>query len=333
MKTYLILFLAAILLIGCVQVPGQKTGTGSGQAAGTGTGQGASGSGAASGTAAGSGSDSGSGAAGGTGTTTNPGSSGSGEGASGSSSGTTSSGSGSSGSGSGSSEPTGTVSNLKSEEMSFKSFGWNISGTLYKADSTTPRKAVILIPMRGKTRDSYPQSFVSDIHDKIPETVVLALDMRGHGKSVNLGTYDSFQTEDYKAMKDDIVTAKKTLKDKYPTLERFYLVGASIGSSAAILAAQQDSDFGKVVMISPGMEYQGVKIERAVKDYIMPVLAVASANDRDAYNTALWVYSTSGSAQREKKIYEGLSAHGTDIFGQEGSDTPLSSVITNFLKQ
>jgi len=331
MKTYLILFLAAILLIGCVQLPGQKAGTQSGQTGGSaGTNQSASGSGATAGTTAGSGSDAGSGTTAGTGTTsgtgtaTNPGSSGSGTGTAAS---------GTSGSGSETSGSTGAASSLQSEEISFKSFGWNISGTVYKADSNTPRKAVILIPMLGKTRDSYPQSFVSDIHDKIPETVVLALDMRGHGKSTNLGTYDSFQTEDYKAMKDDLATAKKTLKNKYPTIEKFYLVGASVGSTAAILAAQQDSDFGKVVMISPGMDYQGVSIERAVKDYIMPVLAVASSNDRDAYNTALWVYSTSGSAQREKKIYEGLSAHGTDIFGQEGSDTPLSTVITNFLKQ
>ncbi len=229
---------------------------------------------------------------------------------------------------SGAAAPTGPAS----MEMSYISLGWNISGTLYKASTNTPTKAVILVPMRGFTRDSYPISFITDILGKMDNTIVFAIDPRGTGKSTNLGNYQSFTTDDYRASADDIITARTALRNVYPTLDTFYVVGASMGSSAAILAANKDNRLSKVVMISPGRSYEGVSIDRAVSDYMQPVLAVASSGDTDAATAAQWVYSTESSPQKQVKIYRGTSAHGTDIFGQEGSDTPLSSVITDFLK-
>ncbi|MFH1685105.1 MAG: alpha/beta hydrolase [Candidatus Micrarchaeota archaeon] len=225
-------------------------------------------------------------------------------------------------------EPAPEESSLNSEEIMYRSSGWEIYGTLYtsKTDKYNPEKAVILVPMLGQTRDSYPQSFVESIHNNLPDAVIITIDPRGHGKSTNFGNWDQFGLTEFKGMALDITEIRPYLKTKYPTIDYLYVVGASMGSSAAILAAKQDSDIVKLAMISPGMEYHDVKIASALDDYVHPLFLATSRND---------YYSASAVSEIEEdisskttvKIYEG-SNHGTDLF--EG--TTLESDLIAFLK-
>ncbi len=225
-------------------------------------------------------------------------------------------------------EPAPEESSLNSEEIMYRSSGWEIYGTLYasKADKYNPEKAVILVPMLGQTRDSYPQSLVESIHNEIPDAVVITLDPRGHGKSTNFGTWDQFGLTEFKGMAVDITEIRPYLKTKYPTIDYMYVVGASMGSSAAILAAKQDSDIIKLAMISPGMEYHDVKISSALDDYVHPLFLATARND---YYSASAVSEIEAeiSSKTTVKIYEGTS-HGTDLF--EG--TTLESDLIEFLK-
>jgi pimeloyl-ACP methyl ester carboxylesterase len=225
------------------------------------------------------------------------------------------------------------ATSLKSEEVSYLAGAWRIYGTLYDSKDKTPAKAVILLHQLGKTRDSYPVSFIESLHEHIPDALVLAIDMRGHGESTNLGTWQSFDTSLYRDMKTDILSAKKNLfEPNYPNVEEYYVVGASIGSTAALNAAAQEKMITKVVMISPGMEYKGVDITDSADEYRHSLLLVASSSDSYSVQAVNEIDALSSSPGTATKIYTG-SAHGTDLFDATKDDSePLSAAIVDFLK-
>ncbi len=225
-------------------------------------------------------------------------------------------------------EPAPEESSLNSKEIMYRSSGWEIYGTLYtsKTDKYNPELAVILVPMLGEDRSSYPQSFVESIHNELPDAVVITLDPRGHGKSTNFGTWNEFGITEFKGMGSDIKEAREYLRDEYPTIDYVYVVGASIGSTAGILATKQESDITKLAMISPGMEYRDVKIATAVDDYIQPLFLATARNDYYSASAVSEIEEES-SSKTTVKIYEG-SEHGTDLF--EG--TNLESDLIEFLK-
>jgi len=227
-------------------------------------------------------------------------------------------------------QPSGT--SLESKEISYSSGAWKIYGTLYPSVNKVPTRAILLLPQLGKTRDSYPASFIESLHAQFPESVVIALDMRGHGKSTNLGTYQGFDTAAYKDMKTDVLSVKEYVEPNYPDLESYYVVGASMGSTAAILAGAQESRIHKIVMISPGMEYQGVSIERPCEDYQHDVLTVSSSGDSYSVQSASQIVSIRGTAHTVVKTYPG-SSHGTDMFETtEDEPEPMTAAIVEFLK-
>lgn len=223
---------------------------------------------------------------------------------------------------------------IKNKEISYKSGAWKIYGTLYESQSKTPTKAIILLPMLNETRESYPISFIESLHNQLPDSIVIAIDMRGHGKSTNLGTWEKFDTDAYREMKLDIINARtQYIEPNYPNVEKIYVVGASIGSTAAVLAGAQDPYVSKIAMLSPGMEYKGVDISRAVKDdYVHPLLAVATSGDSYSAQAVSQIKSLTPDPQTETRIYPG-PAHGTDMFAAtEGNPEPLSALIVEFLK-
>ncbi|MFH0737357.1 MAG: alpha/beta fold hydrolase [Candidatus Micrarchaeota archaeon] len=307
MNKLLVFFAISVLLFGCVQMPGGST---AGQAGGT------SGGGAQSGGTAGGTAD--------TGTTSQD--SGTQDSSAGQDTGTQDAGTQDSGT-------SGTqITSLKNREISYSSGAWKIYGTLYDSVDKTPKRAIFLIPMLGEARDSYPISFIEKLHDGFPDSLVVAIDPRGHGKSTNLGTWDDFDTAMFKDMKTDILSLRKYLQPAYPNVETFYAVGASMGSSSAIMAGAQEKTINKLVMISPGIEYQGVDITAGAEDYVHPILMVASTGDDYSESSISQIKTISGRPELETKLYPG-TAHGTDLFADTAdSSAPLEDVIVEFLK-
>ncbi len=216
---------------------------------------------------------------------------------------------------------------IESEDITYKAFGWEIHGTLYPAvNKKNPTVGIILVPMLDHDRTSYPASFIEDLHEKMPEALILAIDARGHGESTNLGTWEDFQYEDWIGMGTDVKQAKKYFKDNYPTADEYYVVGASIGSTAAILAGEQENDITKIAMLSPGIEYKGVNIEDEVDNYVHPLFVAYTAGDGYSASSASQINSISSKATLES--YPG-SSHGTDMF----DDTEVSSDLIDFLKK
>jgi len=220
------------------------------------------------------------------------------------------------------------ATSLESEEIVYVSSSWDIHATMYPAQQPSPTKVIMLVPMLGETRDSYPIRFIERLHDEFPQAIVMTIDPRGHGESTNLGTWQDFDTFAFKNMKLDVIDVHKYLQPKIPTIKEYYVIGASIGSTSAINAGAQVKNINKIVMISPG-DYHGVDIDDAVDDYAKPLLVVVGDEDRYSYQKTIEIQS----AAQQTKIYKMESAHGTDLFDatKDGSE-PVEELIIDFLK-
>ncbi len=144
----------------------------------------------------------------------------------------------------------------------------------------------------------------------------IAIDMRAHGDSTvgddQPPRRQDFSREDWLRVTQDIRGAKETLLEHGSDPHNLALVGASLGGTLALSHAMDDWDFHALVMVSPGLDYQGIDAEEAIVEYgNRPSLFVTSRGDS---------YSTM-SAQELKRIAPGQAeireyrgtAHGTDL--------------------
>ena len=121
---------------------------------------------------------------------------------------------------------------------------------------------------------------------------VLIFDARGHGASQKTTggqpvNYQQFVREDWQKMPDDMRTTVDFLVKKYGLKrERIAIGGASLGANAALVYAAQKSEVPAVLLLSPGVEYAGINIDKAYDRYgKRPLLLAASPEDRYAFQT------------------------------------------------
>ncbi|MCI0503650.1 alpha/beta fold hydrolase [Candidatus Micrarchaeota archaeon] len=228
--------------------------------------------------------------------------------------------------------PASQTAGLESQEISYTSGAWKVYGTLYGSASKSPTKCILLLHGLGQTRNAWPASFIGTLHDQFPEAIIVALDMRGHGKSTNLGTYQAFDMAGYKDMKTDVLSVDEAVDPIYPNIGQYYIIGSSMGGTAGLYAAVQDDKYNKLVMISPGMEYQDVDISRPLETYMHDILAVSASGDSYSADSADEILSMRGGTHTEVKRFSG-SEHGTDLFAAtEDANPSLSTAIVQFLK-
>ncbi len=179
-----------------------------------------------------------------------------------------------------------------------------LTGTLYPA---TTNKAVVLLHMLGKTRQSW-NSFAQALQGS--GYTVFAIDLRGHGESIlkNNGRiqFSAFNDQDYNDMTYDVKAAVNYLKDK-----TVYIVGASIGANLALKYAAHDSVIQKIILLSPGLEYHSVNVEQDNLMYTGKMLLVAS-ND-DAYSAeSSKKLAGKNHGNMKLQLYE-TAGHGTNM--------------------
>jgi len=227
------------------------------------------------------------------------------------------------------------LSAIASREVSFTtSDGWKIYGTLYPAKNSKPTIGVVLIPQKGADRSSFGP-LVPALHDALPDADIMAIDTRGSGKSTNLGTSAGFLAGDYRAMSNDVKGATDYFSFYRFISGYYYLVGSSIGSSVAIDYAAQDSGVQKVVMISPGLDYEGVDIKPALTSVRKKVFIVASDADPQSSTDSTTIYSLSNAPVKQLFLYKTVGpAHGTDLFAatEASGEGKLTQKIADWLQ-
>lgn len=159
---------------------------------------------------------------------------------------------------------------------------------------------------------------------------VLAIDLRGHGDSINstkgLLNYKNFSDEEHQASIYDIKAASEFLKKEGFSMENQFLIGASIGANLALQFLSQNQQIKAVALLSPGLNYRGIKIENFLKkEFGDKLLVVIGKEDLQSISSLDLFKNITPSST----IYLlNTKAHGTDLL-----DDSLIEKVIIFLKE
>lgn len=196
--------------------------------------------------------------------------------------------------------------------------GVNIKATYY--DDTEGTTGVVLLHQLGRDRKDWDQ-FAKDL--QAAGYKVMAVDLRGHGDSAL--NWQSFSSSDFNNMIYDVRAAKDFLSAN--GAKKVGIIGASIGGNVALNYGSIDSEILTVVLLSPGLDYKGVKTTESIKEYRGALLTVASEEDVQSANASRQLHSLSPSTTKKLQIYE-EAGHGIDMFKEE----KLHKLLVDWLK-
>jgi alpha-beta hydrolase superfamily lysophospholipase len=214
----------------------------------------------------------------------------------------------------------------RTQRVTFRTIdGALLSGSYYEA-SSKPSRAVILVHMYTRNRRDWDPVATRLAADGI---AALTFDLRGHGESTPAPTEAAAAPL---AMVKDVVAARQFLGTRSDVAhDRVGLAGASLGANLSLLEASTDPSIRAVVLLSPTLDYRGVRIEQAARKFNRPVLLVASREDAYAWRT---VRDLTNPKQKENVNRETLlldqAGHGTAMFARDGS---LIDAIVDFFRR
>jgi alpha-beta hydrolase superfamily lysophospholipase len=194
--------------------------------------------------------------------------------------------------------------------------GVALAATWYEP-SSRPGPAVILVHMLTHTRREW-EAFAQRLSSE--GIGALAIDHRGHGESGH--TAAEGVPADYSAMVQDVRAARRYLAQRSDVQQsRVGVLGASLGANLAVLAASGDASISSLVLLSPSLDYRGLRIEGAARKVTRPVLVVAGDDDPYASRSARDLQKAGG-GPRELLILK-QAGHGTVMFTRDPSLTGL----------
>jgi len=154
----------------------------------------------------------------------------------------------------------------------------------YRPPATSRRLTCVLIHGLGSTRGEW---------DPLIRRLtaagfgVLAYDQRGHGVSTATVTGERVSWRafgppgpgsSWEKLSSDVSAAVSFLSRRGVARDTIVLIGASIGSSAAVLYAAYDRRIPGIVLLSPGWEYQGLLLRDVLPRLAGRRIAVAVAS-------------------------------------------------------
>ncbi len=197
--------------------------------------------------------------------------------------------------------------------------GVTLVGTYY-APAGTAAPGLVLIHMVDGRRTDW-NSLAAILQGQ--GYAVLSLDLRGHGESSG--------TQEWGKMADDVTVAYRFLSGQ-PEVDPAHLalVGASIGANLALNFAASEPAVKSLVLLSPGLDYRGVKTEAAMKAYgARPVLFIASKTDTYAAQSVDALAKLAQGKKQQVQTYEN-AGHGTQMLGQADG---LEDLVLNWLQE
>jgi dienelactone hydrolase len=153
--------------------------------------------------------------------------------------------------------------------------GMTLSGSWHEP-SVRPAPAVILVHMLNRSRRDWDAVASRLASDGIG---ALAIDLRGHGDSHAFVVAP--ETPDYSPLVADVTAARRYLGTRSDVQHsRIGILGASLGANLAVLAAAADPNVTSLALLSPSLDYRGLRIEAALRKFgARPALLVASDDD------------------------------------------------------
>ena len=147
--------------------------------------------------------------------------------------------------------------------------------------------------------------------------LALSFDLRGHGESQRQrdGNLDhrTFTDVQWQDVLLDLRAAKERVLAAGADPDNLFVAGEALGASFALQFAVEDPEIQGVVMLSPGLDYQGIDTVALLQAFTeRPVLLVWAGSDAYAA-TAASTLKRAASGHVEVHSYPG-AAHGTNIF-------------------
>lgn len=144
----------------------------------------------------------------------------------------------------------------------------------------------------------------------------LSIDLRGHGGSASCGgrkaDYRKFTKADWAVVSRDIEAAAGWLRKKGFPGGRLVFCGASIGANLSLKAAAEGAvKPAAVILLSPGMDYAGVRPEVYLSKAPKRVLFAAAEDDPYAWQSAAALAEMAG---RNAYAIDGGRGHGANMF-------------------
>jgi pimeloyl-ACP methyl ester carboxylesterase len=195
--------------------------------------------------------------------------------------------------------------------------GTPLAAMLYES-SPRPAPGVVLVHMFGRSKDDW-----APVALRLQESglTALAVDLRGHGGSGGSRTSLS-------AMAADVRAAVDWLTGHAGVRPGVAIVGASLGASLSALAAAELATVRAVALISPALDYRGLRLDPALgKLGRRPLWLVASTEDPYALRTVRELATVD--TTREQRL-SAARAHGTQLFA---ADPDLTPALVDWLRR
>jgi alpha-beta hydrolase superfamily lysophospholipase len=180
--------------------------------------------------------------------------------------------------------------------------GLELDATFYPGQGEGERPAVLLLHMLNGNRVVWAD-FAAQLNEA--GYSALALDMRGHGTTSG--------SIDWATARDDMTVVWSYLSN-LPNVDanNTAVIGGSIGANMALLTGADVPLVKTAALLSPGLDYRGVKTAEAIVAYgDRPLLIVAS--NEDVYAAESSTTLAENAATPELMLYDG-AGHGTNIF-------------------
>ena len=155
--------------------------------------------------------------------------------------------------------------------VTFRAADGRLLTGLFVEAGTRPAPAVVLVPMLGRPKDDW-----QDVAERLADANIsaLAIDLPALSGPADPG--------ELLAWHRDIGAAVRFLTS-VPAAVRpgaIGVAGASLGANLAVAAAAADTSVRSIALVSPSIDYRGVRIDAALRLYgARPALLMASRHD------------------------------------------------------
>jgi dienelactone hydrolase len=190
--------------------------------------------------------------------------------------------------------------------------GVTLNGAVYEP-SRQPAPGIVLLPMYRRSHVDW-EPVASQLADA--GFAVLAIDFRS--------------SEDLGSLSADVRAAKAFLRGRTDVIpSRIGFAGASIGANLALIDAAEDPAVQSVALLSPGMDYRGLRTEAAMKKFgARAAFLVGSVKDPYARRSITHL-ATVGPGARVVRLTEALG-HGTTMLMR---DPELAGALVDWFRR
>lgn len=193
---------------------------------------------------------------------------------------------------------------------------------------TNCTRSVVLLHSLGRTHKDWA-AFQTAL--KKAGICSVALDMRGHGESKKHAgkpdlDFNNFLGRDWETIANNdvraILTTMKKFHKKGPAPA---IIGSSLGANLALVSSTRHRISG-VGLLSPGMDYKGVRPFAVIRDVKVPLFLSASKNDPKSYSATQEIQKAYPG--RKTYLYFNTAGHGTKMLANKS----LAPALIKWLK-